>query len=342
MGLVVLDGVLVLVLVAAGLREAVMDAIPLDLRRAIGAGIGLLIAFIGAVNAKLVVVPPGTVAVLARDPSATLPPVTYGSLGSPEAATAVIGLSLTALLLAQRVRGALVIGIAASTGVAAALGLVHAPHGLGRPSFAIAFQADVAGALQWRLVPLLVAFVMVDFFDTLGTVTAIAEQGALRDRRGRIPGIRRILAIDSIGAVIGGTFGVSSVTAYIESAAGVAEGARTGLHSVFVAAMFLASILFAPLLAVVPGAATAPALMLVGFLMCSQIARIDFADLETAIPAFITLATLPLTYSISHGIGYGLITYVSIKALSGKARELHPILPLLAAAFAAYFVWGTA
>lgn len=190
--------------------------------------------------------------------------------------------------------------------------------------------------------PLLIAFLMVDFFDTLGTVTAVAEQAELRDPRGRIPGIRRILAIDSIGAVVGGLFGVSSGTAYIESAAGVAEGARTGLHSVFVGLMFLAAVLLAPLLAVVPEAATAPALMLVGFLMCSQIARIDFSDLETAIPAFVTLVTLPLTYSISHGIGYGFITYVAIKLFAGKIREVHPILPVLAAAFAAYFLWGRA
>ncbi len=340
MGLVMLDGGLILVLVLAGLREAVMEAIPRDLRRAIGAGIGLLIAFIGAVNAKLVVVPPGTVAALARDPGAVMPPVTYGSLASPEAATAMIGLALTAFLLARRVRGALVLGILASTAIALLWGIAHLPSRFDPPSFAIAFQADVAGALRWHLLPLLLAFLMVDFFDTLGTATAIAEQAGLHDRDGRIPGIRRILAVDSLGAVIGGLFGVSSVTAYIESAAGVAEGARTGLHTVFVGLFFALAIFAAPLLAVVPSCATAPALLLVGFLMCAQIARIDFAALDTAIPAFITLVTLPLTYSIAHGIGYGFITFVLIKLLSGQLREVHPLMPPLAAAFAAYFIWG--
>jgi AGZA family xanthine/uracil permease-like MFS transporter len=342
MGLVVVSGVIILLLVLAGLREAVMDAIPVDLRRAIVAGIGLLIAFIGAVNAKLVVVPPGTVAVLAREPGATLPPVTYGSLSQPETAIAVVGLVVTAFLLARRVRGALVVGIAVATLAGLPLGLGQRPGALRLPSLANAFQADPAAALRWHLVPLLLAFLMVDFFDTLGTATAIAEQSGLHDRRGRILGIRRILVVDSLGAVIGGLLGVSSVTSYIESAAGVAEGARTGLHSVFVGLFFLAAVFLAPLLAVVPAAATAPALMLVGFLMSAQIARIDFADLETAIPAFLTLATLPLTYSISHGIGYGFITYTAIKLLSGKARDLHPLMPALAAAFAAYFAWGVA
>lgn len=342
MGLVVVEGLLILLLVVAGVREAVMDAIPRDLRRATGAGIGLLIAFIGAVNAKLVVVPPGTVAVLSANPGAVLPPVTYGRLASPEAGTAMIGLALTAFLLARRVKGALVIGIVTSTTIGLLAGIAHLPAAWHGPSLVAAFQADVWGALRWQLVPLLIAFMMVDFFDTLGTATAIAEQAGLHDQRGRIPAIRRILIVDSLGAVIGGLLGVSSVTSYIESAAGVAEGARTGLHSIFVGLMFLLAILIAPVLAVVPGAATAPALILVGFLMAAQIARIDFNALDTAIPAFITLVTVPLTYSISHGVGYGFITFAAIKFLSGKARELHPLMAILAAAFAAYFIWGAA
>jgi AGZA family xanthine/uracil permease-like MFS transporter len=329
MGLVVLDGLVVLLLVLSGLREAILHAIPADLRRAIGAGIGLFIAFIGLVGAKLVLpgVPGG-------------PPVTFGTLRDPATAVAAFGLLLTGFLFARRVTGALLLGIAASTVLALALGVSKLPTTLAPPSFEVAFQADVLGALKWQFVPLLFALMMVDFFDTLGTASAIAEQAGLHDDRGRIPGLRGVLVVDSLSASIGGLFGVSSVTSYVESAAGVAEGARTGLHTVFVGLLFLLAIFAAPLAGVVPAAATAPALILVGFLMMSQVARVDFEKAETAIPAFVTLLTIPLTYSIAHGIGYGFLLYVLIKVLSGKAREVHPMLYGAAAMFLAYFLWG--
>ena len=189
--------------------------------------------------------------------------------------------------------------------------------------------------------PLLLSLVMVDFFDTLGSVTAVAEQAGLLDADGRVPGIRRILIVDSLGASIGGLLGASSVTSYIESAAGVAEGARTGLHTVFVGLLFLAAVFAAPLAAIVPAAATAPALILVGFLMIAQVATVAFDRYDTAIPAFVTLLTIPLTFSISHGIGYGFLALVLVKTLIGKPRDLHPLMWLTAAAFAAYFVWGS-
>jgi AGZA family xanthine/uracil permease-like MFS transporter len=178
---------------------------------------------------------------------------------------------------------------------------------------------------------------MVDFFDTLGTVTAIAETGALHDRDGRVPRLRAILAVDSISAAIGGAFGVSSVTSYVESAAGVAEGARTGLHNVVVAALFAACVFAAPVIAIVPPAATAPALIVVGFLMCQQIVRIDFTALDTAIPAFLIVLLTPLSFSISHGIGYGFIAYVAIKLLGGRGRDVAPMMYGAAALFAVYF-----
>lgn len=342
MGVVVIEGLLIFILVLLGLREAVLEAIPRDLRRAIGAGIGLFIAFLGAVNAKIVVVPPGTVAVLSENPAAVLPPVSYGSLATPETAIALVGLVVTAWLMARRVKGAIVLGILVCTLIALATGVSRLPEQLRAPSFSIAFQADWRGALRLDLLPLILALMMVDFFDTLGTATGIAEQAGLQDDKGRIFGIRRLLIIDSLSAAIGGAMGASSVTSYVESAAGVAEGARTGLHSVFVGLMFLLAILIAPVAGVVPSAATAPALILVGFLMSSQITRIDFGRLDTAIPAFVTLVTLPFTYSISHGIGYGFITYVAIHVLSGRLRDVHPIMYGLAAAFAAYFIWGAA
>jgi AGZA family xanthine/uracil permease-like MFS transporter len=340
MGLVVWEGVLVLLLVLLGLREAVLHAIPRDLRLAIGGGIGLFIAFIGLVQAKLVVVPSGTLAVLAKYPAAAMPPVSFGTLRAAEPALALAGLLLTAALLARRVRGALVIGILATTAAALVLGVAHLPRQWAAPDFSIAFQADLLGALRLEYVPLLLSFFMVDFFDTLGTVTAISEQSGLADAEGRVPHLRRILAVDSLGAILGGLLGVSSVTSYIESAAGVAEGARTGLSTIFVGLMFLGCIALAPLFAMVPGAATAPALILVGFLMCAQIARIDFLAYETAIPAFVTLVTLPLTYSIAHGEGYGFIVHVVVMVAIGRARAVHPLLYVTTAAFAAFFAVG--
>jgi AGZA family xanthine/uracil permease-like MFS transporter len=342
MGLVVLDGLIVLALVLLGLREAVMRAIPHDLRVAIGVGIGLFIAFIGVVNARLVVVPPGTVATLARTPSAVLPPVEAGSLRSPEAIVALVGTCLTAGLLVRRVHGAIVLGIVGSTVLAFALGVASLPAGswLALPRFDTFARADLRGALTAGALPLLLPLMLVDFFDTVGTATAIAEEAGLEDEEGRIPGLRRVLAVDAISASIGGLFGVSSVTSYIESAAGVAEGARTGLHSVAVGVLFALAMFAAPLAAVVPAAATAPALIVVGFLMCAQIAHIDFRSPETGLPAFVLLATIPFTYSISRGIGYGFITYSAVKLLSGRARELHPLMLGATALFVLYFVFG--
>ena len=221
------------------------------------------------------------------------------------------------------------------------------------PRFDTMFQADVAGALSLRLLPLLLSLVMVDFFDTIGTVTAIAEAAeigtapldvwplsATPDRRSGIPRLRAILAIDAISASIGGLFGASSVTSYIESASGIAEGARTGLHTVCVGILFLLAMFAVPVVAIVPAAATAPALIIVGFLMCGQIVKIDFAKLETAIPAFLILLLIPLTYSISHGIGIGFVAYVAIQVLAGRARDVHPLMYATALAFVAFFIWG--
>ena len=339
MGLVVLNGLLVLALVLMGVREAVMRAIPLDLRRAISVGIGLFIALIGAVNARLVVIPPASLAVLMKDPLAIVPPVTHGSLHAAVPLLAFAGLLIMAFLLSRKVTGAIIVGIVSVTAAALLLGVSQWPAGawLRMPNFDTVFQADVRSAFDVRFLPLLLSLVMVDFFDTLGTVTAIAETGDLYDRDGRMPRLRAILAIDSLSAMIGGAFGVSSVTSYVESAAGVTEGARTGLHNVVVAALFAACMFAAPLLAVVPAAATAPALIIVGFLMCQQIVRMDFAALDTAIPAFLILLMTPLTFSISHGIGYGFVAYVVIKLLRGRPRDVQPMMYAAAALFAAYF-----
>jgi AGZA family xanthine/uracil permease-like MFS transporter len=339
MGLVVVEGLLVLVLVVAGVREAVMTAIPVDLRRAIGVGIGLFIAFIGAVNARLVVVPGGTLAGLTRNPGSVLPPVGAGSLSQPETALALGGLLVAAVLLARRQPGAILISMIVTTAGALAVGVATWPHGgwVGLPRFDTIGAADLSAALTWSAVPIVLSLMMVDFFDTLGTATAVTEEAGLTGADGRVPGLKRLLAVDALGASIGGWFGASSSTAYIESAAGVADGARTGLHSVVVGVLFALAAFLAPLAGVVPAAATAPALITVGFLMCTAIARLDFTRTETALPAFLTILLVPLTYSIAHGIGYGLLAYVTIAVCRGRARHVHPIMYAVALAFAVYF-----
>ncbi len=337
MGLVVLDGILILILVLCGAREAMIHAIPADLRRAIAAGIGLFIALLGAANAGLIEQFP--------QPG---PLLKAGSFAQPHTIVSVIGLVVTAALMIRRVPGALILGIAISTVAAIAkdaiLGTSHVvtdvPEFVAVPSFEIAFQAKPLEALRLAYIPLLLALMLVDFFDTLGSVTALAEQAGLADAEGRVPGLRRILVVDSLSASIGGLLGVSSVTSYIESAAGVAEGARTGLHSVFVGLMFLAAIFLAPVVAIVPAAATAPALILVGFLMCESLRGISFTSLPTGIPAFLIILLIPLTSSIAHGIGVGFVCFVILKLTAGRARDIHPLMAATAALFVAYFATG--
>jgi len=339
MGLIVVEGLVVLALVLLGVREGVMDAIPLDLRRAIGVGIGLFIAFIGAVNAKLVIVPAGTVSTLAAHPGAILPPVTFGSLHTPEPLIALTGLIVTAIWVARGGKGALLLGVAVATVAALAAGVAHVPVApwFRVPVFDTVFKADLGAAFRLSAVPLVLSLVMVDFFDTIGTVTAIGEAAQLNDAHGRFPRLRAVLAIDAISASVGGAFGASSVTSYIESAAGASEGARTGLHTVIVGVLFLIAMFAAPLAAIVPASATAPALLTVGFLMTQQVTRIDFHHFDTALPAFLTLLLIPLTWSIAHGIGYGFLTHVAIKLLTGRGRDVHPLLYATTAAFAGYF-----
>jgi AGZA family xanthine/uracil permease-like MFS transporter len=338
MGLIVLDGVIVLACVLLGLREAVARAIPVDLRRAIGVGIGLFIILLGLVQAQLVVVPASTVAALSEHPGLTLPPLTAGEWSAPGPLIAIAGFIAGACLLTLGRAGAMLVAIGVSSLLALQTGYM-AWNGtiVAWPRFDTVFQADIRAALDWRLVPLLFSLVLVDFFDTVGTVTAIGEAAGLTGRDGMMPRFKQILAIDAIAAIIGGASGASSATSYVESAAGVAEGARTGLHSVFVGLLFLASMALAPIAAAVPAVATAPALILTGLLMCRDMGRIDIARLDTALPAFLTVIMVPLTYSISHGIGAGFIAYVAIKVLSGRIREVHPLMAVSAATFILFF-----
>jgi AGZA family xanthine/uracil permease-like MFS transporter len=355
MGVVVLDGLIITALVLVGYREAVMLAIPLGLKRAISVGIGFFVLFIGLVNAGFVRVPVESIPIVngvaAGHPQ---PPVTLGNLVGWPIFLAIFGLLLSALLLVRNVRGALIIGIVATT----ALGIViHYATGVD-----ISAAEGAQGALPSHLAPisfatfgaglnlevfqavplitvLLVVFSLIvsDFFDTMGTVVGLADEGGWLDEQGSIPGLRRILLIDGLGAVFGGLASASSVTAYVESAAGIAEGARTGLAAVVTGLLFLAAILLAPLVAIVPSESTAPALIVVGFLMAGSLREIDFSTLEEGLPALLTLTVMPFTFSISNGIGAGFVMWVFLKLARGKARTVNPLMSRVAAAFVVYF-----
>ncbi|TFG80227.1 MAG: NCS2 family permease [Chrysiogenales bacterium] len=327
MGIVFLEGAVISILVLTRVREKIMAAIPLDLKRGIGVGIGLLIALIGLQNARLVVADPATL-------------IAFGKFGS-ESLIAVFGLVLTAILMVRKVKGSLLIGIFACTAAAAAAGLIHMPAslmaGIKPEYFKTFFALDIVGAIRFGLLATLFAFLITDFFDTMGTVVAVGEQAGFLDRAGRMPRLKNVLFVDSLGALCGGLFGCSSVTTYVESAAGVSEGGRTGLTSVVVGVLFLLAVFFTPLVAVVPVYATAPALILVGFLLISGVRSVRWDDVSTALPVFLIMVMIPFTFSISKGIGCGFIAYVLLKWLSGKRKEVHPLLALVAILFAVDF-----
>jgi AGZA family xanthine/uracil permease-like MFS transporter len=327
MGIVFLEGAVISILVLTRIREKIMAAIPLDLKRGIGVGIGLLITLIGLQNARLVVADPATL-------------IAFGKLGT-ESLIAVAGLVLTAILMAKKVRGSFLIGIFACTAAAAVAGLVRMPAslvaGIKPEYFKTFFALDIAGAIRFGLLATLFAFLITDFFDTMGTVVAVGEQAGFMDKTGGMPRLKNVLFIDSLGALCGGLFGCSSVTTYVESAAGVSEGGRTGLTAVVTGVLFLLAVFFTPLVAVVPAYATAPALILVGFLLISGVRSVRWDDASTALPVFLIMVMIPFTFSISKGIGCGFIAYVLLKWLTGKKDEVHPLLALVALLFAVDF-----
>ncbi|HEV8309050.1 MAG TPA: NCS2 family permease [Methylomirabilota bacterium] len=341
MGVIVLEGVAITILVLTGFREAVMNAIPLSQKRAISVGIGLFILFIGLVNGG--VVKPGTGI-----------PVTLGSLSDLRVGVAVVGLFVTIFLLALRVRGALLLGIVLTTALAVALNLVSGGNIWTLPGVAVVPTQIVAWpdfstlgrGLNFEvftrlgvLTALLAIFsiMLSDFFDTMGTVVGIGAEAGWLDQNGRLPRLKRVLVVDSLAAVAGGLGSASSATTYIESAAGVGVGGRTGLTSVVVAVCFLLALFFAPLAAIVPPEATAAALVVVGYLMCTIVREIPFGDVEEGLPALLTMTLMPFSYSITNGIGAGFIAYTFIRVVRGKADEVHPMMYAAALAFVLYF-----
>lgn len=354
MGLVVLEGLIILVLVLTGFRKAVFEAVPRELKTAIAVGIGLFITFIGLVDAGFV-----------RTTGIPAPPVQMGignQLSGWPVLVFIIGFLIMITLYARHVPGAILIGIVSATVIAGIVNVVaDVPAGAGdptskgwnlnvpswpeslfqKPDFSLLGEFSLFGSFEragFVTASLLVfTLLLADFFDTMGTMTAIGAEAGLNDEDGTPPNAQRILVVDSIAAAAGGAAGVSSNTSYIESAAGVGDGARTGLASVVTGLLFLLSTLAAPLVQHIPSEAAVPALVLVGFLMMSQVKHISWDDEEIAIPAFLTIVLMPFTYSITAGIGAGFITYVVLKVVKGKASTLHPLMWVVSALFALYF-----
>ena len=359
MGLVVLEGIIITVLVLTGFRTAVFRAVPTQLKIAISVGIGLFIALIGLVDAGFV-----------RRTGTGPVPVTLGNNGELVGWPVIVfafGLFLTIGLMVRKVKAALLIGIVISTALAVviesafkvgplfdgATGNVN-PKGwnlnvpampesvVATPDFGLLGSFNLFGSFE--RVPLITALLLVftlllaDFFDTMGTMTAIGQEAGLNDKDGTPPNADRILLVDSLAAAAGGAAGVSSNTSYIESASGVGEGARTGLASVVTGVLFLLTTFLAPLVAIIPYEAATPALIIVGFLMMTQIKSIDWEDYGIAIPAFLTIILMPFTYNISVGIGAGFVSYVVIRLLQGRSKDIHPLLLLVAGLFMIYFL----
>jgi len=329
MGLVFLDGIVVFILVLVGMREAIMNAIPVSLRHAIAVGIGMFLSLIGLLHSGIVVV----------DKDILLP--SPGNFSNISTIISASGILITAIFVVLRIKGAILLGILITTVLSLLAGISTLPTKINMPDFSAIGALDIKGALKLSLFPSLFAFIIVDFFDTLGTVTAIGYQADLVDSGGKIEKIKAVLGIDAIGAMLGGLFGASSNTSYIESAAGIMEGGRTGITAIVAGVLFLISVFIAPFASIVGSQATAPALVIIGFLMMQSITQINFEEIESAIPAFIVIISIPFTYSISHGIGYGFITYVILKIAKGEFKKVHPLMYAASIIFAAYFIIET-
>jgi adenine/guanine/hypoxanthine permease len=321
LGVVFLSGVLFLLLTLTNVREHIVNDIPDCLKHGTAAGIGLFIAFVGLRNAKIIVANPATF-------------VGMGNAADPQVLLAAAGVLFIAILMVRRIGGAILIGIVGITLAGIPLGLSHWPahfFSLPHPSGTL-FKLDLRSATKLGLGELVFVFFFVDLFDNVGTLVGVCEQGGFL-RNGKLPRASRALLADAFGTIAGALTGTSTVTSYIESAAGVAAGARTGLGNVVIAALFLVAMFCAPLVAAIPSYATAPALILVGGLMCGSVAKVNWDDFSDALPAFLTLVATPLTFSIATGLSLGLISFTLLKVGVGKYREISPLIWVLTVLF---------
>ena len=336
MAVIFIEGIAILLLVLCGLRVAIMDAIPVNLRHAISVGLGLFIAMIGLKNSGIIVANESTL-------------VALGDIFSPTFIVGVISIVATVVLYSARVKGSLLIGIILAVLAGIPLGVTASPtgivSGLDFSTFGAPFLTDSAGVMgivKALTTPVLLVFafslMMSDFFDTMGSAMAIAKQGDFLTEDGNVKDIKQILIVDSAAAAAGGFFGASSITTFIESASGAADGGRTGLSSIFTGLLFIAAAFIAPLISIVSSAATCGALVLVGFLMMSEVTEIDWNDLLEGFPAFMVIAGIPMTYSISDGIGFGFIFYVVVALVTGNVKKVKPLMWVATLAFVAYFI----
>ncbi|UMZ74547.1 NCS2 family permease [Natranaerofaba carboxydovora] len=327
---VFISGVAFGLLAILGLIEKIDAAVPTTLKRAVAAGIGLFIAFIGLQNAELIVAYEGTL-------------VTMGDVTAPGPLVAIFGLLLTAILMALKVRGAILLGIIGATIFSFFVGVADVPtsvgHIVGAPNSLepIAFQLDFAAVLEVGII-VLFALVFVDLFDTMGTLLGTGARAGFLNEKGELPKVKNAMLADAVGTMGGALMGTSTVTTYVESTAGVSEGGRTGFTSIVVGVLFLLTLFLAPFAGLVTGYATAPALIIVGVLMMGAVKDIDFEDFTEAFPAFVTIALMPFTFSIAHGIAGGFIAYPLVKLFAGKGKEVHWFIYILAVVSVIHFI----
>jgi len=329
---VFLEGILFILMTAFNIRELIINAIPSSIKNAISVGIGLFIAFIGMKNAGIIVANDATF-------------VHLGDMKSAAVLLALGGIMVTGVLLALKVKGALLIGMIATTIVGIPLGVTQLPHF----DFSVPSISSIAWKFDWSwtsnaegiftMITVLFTFLFVDMFDTVGTLIGVSTKAKMINKDGRIPNVKQALMADSIGTTVGAALGTSTVTTYVESAAGVAEGGRTGLTALTTAGLFILALFLSPLFLMIPAAATAPALVLVGVMMMTPIQNLDLDDFTEFIPAFFTLIMMPLTFSIAEGIVFGILSYVVLKLLSGKYKDISIIAYVLAVLFALKFVY---
>lgn len=336
LGAVFISGAVFFILTVTNVREWIIAGVPPVLRLAIGVGIGLFIAFIGLRNAGVIVKNDATLLAL-------------GDMRSAGVLVATAGVIVTAFFVGRGIKGALLIGILATTLLAIAVGVAPAPKGVGsflalnnpvsqlKPT---AFHLDIMAALRVGLIPILFSFTFVDLFDNIGTLVGVARKAGLLNDRGQLPRIGKALFADSIGTMFGAMVGTSTVTSYIESATGVSEGGRTGLSAVIVAILFIMAIVFAPLVGLIPPQATAPALIIVGSFMMVDLVHIKFDDFTEAFPAFLTIIMMPLTYSIAQGLAFGFMSYTVIKFIAGRHKDNNAVTYTLTGLFVLHFVLG--
>ncbi len=324
---VFLEGIIFMILTFLNVREAILNCIPMNVKRAIAVGIGLFIAFIGLSNAGIVVGGAGT-------------PLTLGDITSGTALLALIGLIITGVLLAFKVKGALLIGIIATTIVGFPFGITQAPSGSWAPPSlsSVFFKFDFTHIFTLDMVVVLFTFLFVDMFDTVGTLIGVSTEAKILKKDGSVPRAKQALFADALGTTVGAVLGTSTVTTYIESAAGVAEGGKSGFTALTTAVFFLLALFISPLFIMIPGAATAPALILVGLFMMSPIKEIDLSDFTEAIPAFLTIIMMPLTYSIAEGIMFGMLSWILLKLFTGKYKEISVITYVVCALFVLKFI----